>query len=199
MPSVAPPGLPRLPHPQQLAALGAVLCLYRSGAGSELEGWSQAARVACERALDSDGLRESLQFFDGEGRCCWRLHLLPDTDFLAWEQVVADLPDSCAAERELGIGERLWRRVARRLGGSGWRACALRLHVVAGGPGFADLPLLAASLPRLSACGLEIAGRVVRREGIAGDALLDGARPRGAAATGSSPADTDSFNTRMCA
>jgi hypothetical protein len=199
MPSVAPPGLPRLPHPQQLAAMGAVLCLYRSGAGSELEGWSQAARVACERALDSDGLRESLQFFDGEGRCCWRLHLLPDTDFLAWEQAVAGLPENRTTEPELGIGERLWRRVARRLSGPGWRASVLRLHAVSGGPGFADLPLLAASLPRLSACGLDVAGRIVRREGIAGDALFDHPRGRDAASTMKTPEALHLFDTRMCA
>ena len=71
-----------LPHPHELAALGAVLCLYRIQAGSELDGWSQAARVSSDSALDSDGLCESLQFFDRDGLCCWRLYLLPDTDFL---------------------------------------------------------------------------------------------------------------------
>ena len=59
-----------------------MLCLYRIQAGSELHGWSQAARVGSDSALDSDGLCESLQFFDRDGLCCWRLYLLPDTDFL---------------------------------------------------------------------------------------------------------------------
>ena len=34
--------MPALPHPQQLAALGAVLCLYRMQRGGELSGWQQA-------------------------------------------------------------------------------------------------------------------------------------------------------------
>lgn len=185
---------PRLPPPQRLAALGAILCLYRSDAGSELEGWSQAVRIGCERALDSDGLRESLQFFDREGRCCWRLHLLPDTDFLAWEQLAAGVPEGSPMP-ELGLGERLWRRLARRLGGPGWRASVLRLHALPATPG-AAAPLLAASLPVVSPCGMEIAGRIVRREGITGAAMFEACRARDAAVRPPRPDGVRQFDAR---
>lgn len=170
-----------MPQPRQLAALGAVLCLYRGSGAGELEGWSQAMSAACARTLDSDGLHESLQFFDAEGRCCWRLHLLPDTDFWAWEQAVAGLPERVASDPALGVGERLWRRVARRMNGPAWRARVLRLHVVSGGPGGTGWPLLAASLPSLSACGEEVAARILRREGVADEARFDHLHGREAA------------------
>ena len=162
-----------LPHPHELAALGAVLCLYRIQAGSELDGWSQAVRVSSDSALDSDGLCESLQFIDRDGLCCWRLYLLPDTDFLAWEHLLAGLPVQCLAEPGLGLRERLWRRVARHLGGPVWRANVLRFHAPPAGPGFAGQSLLAASLPRLSACGAEVGRRIVRREGVEDAGLID--------------------------
>ncbi|WP_297835001.1 Hemin transport protein [Thermomonas sp.] len=172
-----------LPHPRQLAALGPVLCLYRSQAGGELSGWAQAACGRCESVLDSDGLCQNMQFFDDEGRCCWRLYLLPDTDFLAWEQLVEALPECCAAEPEPGLGERLWLRLAGRLGGPAWRASVLRLHALPGGAGGAGVPLLAASLPRLSVCGTEFACRIACREGADCSTLADvhyGGMPAGA-------------------
>lgn len=188
------PGRWAMPHPRQLAELGAVLCFHRGG---ELEGWSQAVAAACARALDSDGLHETLQFFDGEGRCCWRLQLLPDTDFWAWEQVVAGLPDRLASDPALGLGERLWRRVARCLGGPDWRASVLRLHALPGGPDCAGM-LLAASLPSLSACGEEVAARIVRREGVAGNARFALARGRGAGADMTPCESSKLFGARLC-
>jgi hypothetical protein len=163
-----------LPHPHELAALGAVLCLYRIQAGSELDGWSQAVRVSSDSTLDSDGLCESLQFFDRDGVCCWRLYLLPDTDFLAWERLLAGMP---AQPRQpghgVGIRERLWRRVARHLGGPVWRANVLRFHAPSAGPGFSGQSLLAASLPRLSACGADVGRRIVCREGVDDAGMID--------------------------
>lgn len=162
-----------LPHPHEFAALGAALCLYRTHAGSELDGWSQAVRVSSSSTLDSDGLCESLQFFDRDGVCCWRLYLLPDTDFLAWERLLAGLPVQHPPEHAPSIRERLWRRVARRLGGPAWRANVLRFHAPPAGPGFAGQSLLAASLPRLSACGAQVARRIVRREGVDDAGLIE--------------------------
>lgn len=195
--------MPALPHPQQLAALGAVLCLYRAQAGGELAGWSQAVRAASDSALDSDGLCESVQFFDRDGCCCWRLFLLPDTDFLAWEHMAAVLPDARAADAGLGIAERLWRRMANRLAGAGWQANVLRFHALAAGPGFAGMSLLAASLPRLSACGADVARRIVHGAGLECDDLLDDCCCRQASIHPTMPADGDTgwpwppgFNTR---
>jgi hypothetical protein len=162
-----------LPRPEQLSTLGAVLCLHRAQAGGELAGWSQAVRVVSSGEIDSDGLCESMQFFDQEGRCCWRLFLLPDTDFLAWEDLVAGLPQQRATETALTLAERLWRRVANRLGNPGWQASVLRFHTLAAWPGFAGMPLLAASLPRLSACGAEAARRILRATEIEADDLFD--------------------------
>ncbi len=59
------------PAAAQLAALGPVLCLYRTQHGSELAGWQQAVRVEAHTGVDSDGLDERLLFYDAQGRCCW--------------------------------------------------------------------------------------------------------------------------------
>ena len=86
----AAPVLPLpLPHPRQLAELGTVLCMHRPRQGGELAGWMRAVRAESDAGMDSDGLYESLAFFDGQGQCCWRLFLLPDSDFLAWDTLAA--------------------------------------------------------------------------------------------------------------
>lgn len=195
--------MPALPHPQQLAALGAVLCLYRMQRGGELSGWQQAQSASCERVLDSEGLRESVRFHDRDGRCCWQLFLLPDTDFLAWEQMVAHLP--AARTTDAGsISERLWRRVANRLGGPGWQVNVLRFHALAAGPGFAGRSLLAASLPKLSNCGADMARRIARAAGIDCNDVLDDCCCRQSPIHSTLPPDHDAcwpmtpaFNTRL--
>lgn len=159
-----------LPAPRQLADLGAVLCLHRADQGSELSGWAQATRVAVHSGLDSDGLREALQFFDGNGRCCWQLYLLPDSDFLAWDRLLARLPQDPGPEPAAGIGERLWRRLAGRLRGEQWRAAVLRLHAVRREDG---VEVLAASLGSLSHLGAATARAIARAEAAEGEALAD--------------------------
>lgn len=164
--------LPRagaLPTPRQLAGLGTVLCLYRALNGSELAGWQQAVRVEVRTGVDSDGLNESLLFFDAQDRCCWRLCLLPDSDFVAWDRLLASLP---AGHDEAGesLGERLWRRLAGRLLGGQWRACALRLHAV---PQATGAPVLAASLSPTSSLGTATARRIASAEGAEADRSLE--------------------------
>ncbi|WFC42685.1 Hemin transport protein [Pseudoxanthomonas sp. SE1] len=149
------------PMAAQMAALGPVLCLYRTQQGSELAGWQQAVRVQAHAGLDSDGLDERLLFFDAQGRCCWRLCLLPDSDFVAWDRLVASLPLGLG-EDVAGLADRLWQRLAGRLLGGQWRACALQLHAV---PQPASLPVLAASLSLMSALGVATARRIARAEG----------------------------------
>jgi len=102
------------PAATQLAALGPVLCLYRTQQGSELAGWQQAVRVEVHTGVGSDGLDERLLFFDAQGRCCWRLCLLPDSDFVAWDRLAASLPAGRDADAG-GLADRLWRRLAGRL------------------------------------------------------------------------------------
>lgn len=159
-----------LPSPWQLAALGTVLCMYRSQRGGELAGWTQAVRAECDAAMDSDGLCESLSFFDVRGECCWRLFLLPDSDLLAWDTLAARFPAPCRDAAGHGMAERLWRRLAGRLGGNAWRLCALRLHVLA--PRGGD-PTLAASPAKVSPLGASTARHVARREGAEGEVRLD--------------------------
>jgi hypothetical protein len=170
---------PDLPKPQLLAALGTVLCLYRPQHGGELSGWMQAVRAEVRAGVDSDGLCESLLFFDGEGRCCWRLYLLPDSDFLAWDRLLATLPPCREAEAAGGIGERLWRRLAGRLLGEKWRASALRLHLLhnPAGPW-----ALAASPARISPLGATTARRILLAEGSEGELPVDDCCCAGAAA-----------------
>lgn len=161
---------PAWPAPAQLAALGTVLCLYREP-GSELAGWQQAVTAhACQR-VDSDGVHESLCFLDARGRCVWRLYLLPESDFLAWDQLLAQLPPHAPAAEPGPVGERLWRRLARHVGGQGRRVIALRLHAVAQGQG------LAASLAPLSPLGLATARRIARSEGAQIDPALGQGTP----------------------
>ncbi|HEY5972346.1 MAG TPA: Hemin transport protein [Pseudoxanthomonas sp.] len=162
---IAAPGLvvtpQALPQPRQLAALGTVLCLYRPQHGGELSGWARAVRAESHTDVDSDGLRESLAFFDDGGYCCWRLYLLPDSDFLAWDHLLASLRPSDDKDAASGVGERLWRRLAGRLLGGQWQVCELRLHAV---PAAIAQPVLAASLAAVSPLGVATARRIAQAE-----------------------------------
>jgi hypothetical protein len=40
--------------------------------------------------ISADGPREWIDCMDGLGRPCARLHLLPDTDYFAWDALLAD-------------------------------------------------------------------------------------------------------------
>lgn len=174
----------QLPAPAQLAALGTVLCLYRPDS-SELGGWKHAVSAHACQGMDSEGIRESLCFADARGRCCWRLYLLPDSDFLAWDRLVCAFPARAETSEEGSVAERLWRRLAQRLGGGPWRMCALRLHV-------ADDHGLAASLAGLSTLGAATARRIARVEGAEGERWLD---PASAAASAAPAAPLSSVRT----
>ena len=167
--SLANAPAPVMPEPQQLAALGAVLCLSRLRYGHPLAGWTPAVRAEVACNCDSDGLRESLSFLDRNGYCCWRLYLLPDSDFLAWEELSSRLPvrQNCG---HAGIAERLFSRLANRLNGGHWQASALRLHAL---PCGASGAALAASLAALSELGSAIARRIARDEGIVDAAVCE--------------------------
>lgn len=155
----------QLPSPDQLAALGTVLCLYRPES-SELGGWKHAVSAHACQGMDSEGIRESLCFSDARGRCCWRLYLLPDSDFLAWDRLVSAFPARPEPANDGGVAERLWRRLATRLGGEPWRMCALRLHARNG-------QALAASVASLSVLGATAARRIARVEGADGELWVD--------------------------
>lgn len=61
-------------------------------ARSELVGLVCATHVAASVRLDSDGPGEALHFLDGHGGPLASLWLLPDSDFLVWEALIAHLP-----------------------------------------------------------------------------------------------------------
>lgn len=151
-----------VPLPQQLAALGTVLCLYRPHQRNGLAGWVQAVRVEARTGMDSDGLRESLVFFDAQDRCCWRLYLLPDSDFLAWDRLLASLFCHEEVEPSSGVGERLWRRLAGRLRGEQWQARIVHLRSFAATLSAASL---LARQPAVSSLGADIARRIAQAEG----------------------------------
>ncbi len=154
------------PAPVRLAELGTVLCLYRADS-SELGGWREAVAAHACQGVDSEGVRESLCFTDARGRCCWRLYLLPDSDFLAWDRLVSQLPAQAPGMDDGSVGERLWRRLAGHLGGQRWRMTALRLHAIEQGHG------LAASVATLSSLGAASARRIARMEAAEGDIRVD--------------------------
>jgi hypothetical protein len=163
-----------LPSAAELASLGTVLCVYRSRYGGELGGWAQAVSAESWGGIDSDGWHECLQFRDRNGHCCWRLYLLPDSDFFAWEQLTARLPSAEAMPSPGdGIATRLWRRMASRVGGERWLASVLRLHTMPQPSLPASMPVLAASLAPVSEFGADVVRRIARIEGIDSGGQLD--------------------------
>ncbi|MGQ0799889.1 MAG: Hemin transport protein [Pseudomarimonas sp.] len=154
--------------PQTLAQLGPMLCLYPAVDDNPLIGWEIAQRGAYCAGIDSDGPHESLLFFAGDGRPCWQLCLLPETDFLRWEHLSAAMPTR--ADWLPGTGLRLAPKhpVARVIGSPLWRACPLQLHAISTGT---SGQRLAAACANLSLAGVREVAR------LAGGALLVGSQP----------------------
>lgn len=139
--------------PETLAALGPLLCLHDSADPHLLAGWTRAVRLVASVQLHSDGPTESLCFFDARGQGCWCLQRLPDSDFHAWERLVATLP---LATHPLATSCRRWEKRSAR---PAWRACALRLHALPGTSGGARLAAADVSLSPLGqACARRLAG-----------------------------------------
>lgn len=100
-----------------LADLGVVLYVYAQRdsrtwlapqapwpARRELVGLVAAERVVASVAVDSDGPHECLRFLDDAGDTLASLWLLPDSDFLAWETLLAALPgDAIARDRPRAV------------------------------------------------------------------------------------------------
>ncbi len=157
-------GWPRrsLPSATELAALGTVLCVFSRRYGGELGGWIRATSAEVRCGIDSDGWHECLQFRDRNGDGCWRLYLLPDSDFLAWERLQARLPvfEAQPAAGE-AVSSRLWRRLSARVGGEAWQSSVIRLHALRH-----PQALLAASPAPISPLGADMLQRLARIEGL---------------------------------
>lgn len=163
-----------LPSAAELAALGTVLCVYTRRYGGELGGWTQAVSAELCCGIDSDGWHECLQFRDRTGACCWRLYLLPESDFLAWDCLQSRLP--AADVRQLlatpctdGVANRLWRRLSARVDAEQWQSSVVRLHALRH-----PRHVLAASPATVSPLGAEMLLRVARIEGL--EAIADSSR-----------------------
>lgn len=174
-----------LPSSAELAALGTVLCVYARRYGGELGGWTQAVSAELSCGIDSDGWHECLQFRDRTGACCWRLYLLPESDFLAWDCLQSRLP--AADMRQLpatpctdGLANRLWRRLSARVDGEQWQSSVVRLHALRH-----PRPVLAASPATVSPLGAEMLLRVARIEGL--EAIADCRRRHRADVTAGTP------------
>jgi hypothetical protein len=107
--------------------------------------WLVAASV-----VGDDGPREWLECLDRRGNACARLHLLPDTDYLAWDALLAaatPTPGARCGTRALRPGEACVARFRRR-----HLAGLLALGCAAGAP--------------LSALGRDMAQRIARAEAV---------------------------------
>ena len=149
-----------LPAPERLAAVATVLCLYPRGHHDALAGWLDS--VGAQRCVgeEAEPARESILFRDAQGRACWRLYLLPDSDFLAWDLAVGALPhrrNQAAGGRFVRVCRGLWRRL-----GGGWNAQVLRLQLAHDEAG---RRIVVADSATPSALGLEHARRIAAAEG----------------------------------
>lgn len=133
---------------QALTDLGPVLCLHRDADPHALLGLRQAKLIRVQVRIDSDGICESLSFLDADENPCWRLCLLPDSNYWAWDRILAQL--QCASESDVNA--------TYRPGNAFWRCCPLRLHACATVSG----PTLAAAPVQLSATGARQAERLAR-------------------------------------
>jgi hypothetical protein len=151
-----------MPAPTQLAALGSVLWVCPPELPHPLDGWERAVRAEAHALIDAVGVREWVAFLDANGDCRGRLHLLPDTDFLAWEALIASLARGSDGCEPMPLCRRLRMRSFR----GRWRAIALRLRAVARAR--TDMRMrpwtLHARPTPLSAFGLEVAHAIVRAE-----------------------------------
>jgi len=148
--------------PESLAMLGPMLCMYRAIETHVLAGLAAAAIVRPWVSIGADGPCEALTFFDRAQRPCWQLFLLPDSDYYAWERVVAGLSDPLPINSvaRTDPGER--NGIRRRVGNPLWRACALQVHAVAE----RNSPCrLAAAQVLLSEAGQRAAQRIAQTAG----------------------------------
>jgi hypothetical protein len=104
-------------------ALGPVLWLWRARSGhaadlSTVAGWN------CVHRIEPDGICEALRFYRDDGRELARLYLLPDSDYLAWEQLLQCVPCS-TPEPQRGLHQRL-REAAFSRAGHAWQGAVVR-------------------------------------------------------------------------
>lgn len=105
--------------------LGPVLWLWRAPAGSApsfdtIAGWRGLNRIG------PDGVCEALRLYSADGCERARLCLLPDSDYLVWEHVLAGVPCTACDSHQgghHGLREAAWSRLGPR-----WHASLVRFR-----------------------------------------------------------------------
>jgi len=124
---------------------------------------SRCTRITAHSAVTCNGPREWLCFHDAAGVGS-KLYLLPDTDYLAWDEMTAAsrlLPPAAAPARDWQAHGALLRNAFARLG-VGWRARLLEFDLKR----MPWLRTLGARPPlRISLIGLELARAIASDEG----------------------------------
>lgn len=111
----------------------------------------QTRRLVAASAITVDGPREWIDCVDREGRTCARLHLLPDTDYLAWDRLLA------CGEPKAAVPAR-WLRQPRPASARVLRFQWRRL---------AGLDVLGAEITvRISPLSRQLAGQIARAEAV---------------------------------
>lgn len=112
----------------------------------------QTRRLVAASTITVDGPREWIECMDRHDRVCARLHLLPDTDYLAWDALMA-----CAGPTVLSKPAR-WSRHSRPAS-----AQLLRFHT----RWLGGLRVLGAEVTRqVSPLSCHLAGQIARAEAV---------------------------------
>jgi hypothetical protein len=72
-----------------------VLCVYRASDTHVLAGLTTSREVRPLARVDPMGPCEGLDFLDAAGLLCWRLFLLPDSDYWAWDTLLSAWETEC--------------------------------------------------------------------------------------------------------
>lgn len=118
-----PPSAPLAALARSWHGLGPVLWLWRAAPGcaadlGAIAGWN------CVHRIEPDGICEALRFYRDDGRELARLYLLPDSDYLVWEQLLHCVPCS-SSDPPRGLHQRL-RDAAWSRAGHPWQGAVVR-------------------------------------------------------------------------
>jgi hypothetical protein len=112
----------------------------------------QTCRLVAGSTITVEGPREWIECLDRQGQVCARLHLLPDTDYLAWDRLLAS--DEPVTVSKPGC----WPRHAQPAS-----ARVLRFHTRR----LAGLDVLGAEvISRVSPLSRQLAGQIARAEAV---------------------------------
>src|SRR5690606_37011366 len=147
---------------ESLSAIGPLLCLYPVSEPDVLSALAIASRLRVAVRIDALGPWECLDCFHDDWPPCWRIYRLPDSDVLAWDQLVADCLGDDDDDHNPAWPWNFDTAIERRVSTPVWRASPLRLQSSRADSGAARL---AASPARLSPAGIDAMQRIARITG----------------------------------